>query len=412
MLILIFLARTYLALADYYIKAGDYTRFSEFTELALDLSTKINHPMHQIQALRRKGGIARESGRYHECIQHHREAQKIARLNGIVDGECTNLAEESYAFCRAGNLPEAQACAAEGYELLLKKGLEGSDVELTVLDAKVEIHWQKTEYTAARQLTERMIQMTGRHRSPHFHANSVSNSVQLDLIIGMHDTVILRNLASARELAKELRFYQVMQICDFCQAELDLRNGDTMKAYTTLQILGGRTESPCEAVYRSLAKLGELSNNLCGLEETIHWATTYFAFSRKGKDLGHTCQSLRYLGDIILAQGDEESAMSIFQAVLDASTEMDVHRRRADCMSRIGAILVRRGEPEKAKEMWEAALPLFGRSSQATEAAAIKGKLAQLAPGNRDAESETSRTRGIQNNVGCLGADIPVAELE
>ena len=82
---LLSLAKTYLVLGNYYDSVGDSRRYSEFTELALDLSTKINHPTHQMQALRYKAIISRRRGEYHESIQYHREAQKLARLNGRVN---------------------------------------------------------------------------------------------------------------------------------------------------------------------------------------------------------------------------------------------------------------------------------------------------------------------------------------
>ena len=284
---LLSLGQTYIVLGNYYDLVGDSRRLSELAELALDLSTKINHPTYQMQALDKKGKIARRRGEHHESIRYHREAQKLARLNGRVPEECDNLAAEADTWCALGNFPEAQARALEGHELLIKSGFEGSDRELRILDAKLDIHWQKTEYTEARQLTELMIQMTSRHRSPYFHTNSLNNLVQLDIITGVHDGVTLRNLAAARERAAELPFQKVTMECDVSQAELDLRDGDRTKAYTTLKILGGKTELPYDAVYRSLENLGDLSNNLCGLEKTFHWATTYFAFSRKKNHLGH-----------------------------------------------------------------------------------------------------------------------------
>jgi tetratricopeptide (TPR) repeat protein len=370
-------------------RVGDYMRHTEYTELTLDLARKINHPVYQIRSLRSRGDTATRHGRHYESIRDYRAARKIARLNGLIQEECVPLAWEAIALCRVGDFTAAQACAVEA-ELLLKKGFEGSDMHLSILDAEVEINLHKSEYSAARELTERMVKMTSRHRSPYFHAYSVMNLVLLDLITGLEDTLVLENLASARQLATELRFDDATQMCDFCQAKLDFRNGDAIKAYTKFQIWGGRAELQHDVSYLSLETLGELSNNLCGLEKTFHWATTYFALSRKGKHIGHAYQALRYLGDISLAKGDETTAMNIFLAVLEASTEMDVHRRRADCMSRMGDIFHRRGEAEKAKDMWEAALPLFVRSSQASDAAAIDVKLAQLARGDVDAHSEIS----------------------
>jgi hypothetical protein len=57
---------------------------------------------------------------------------------------------------------------------------------------------------------------------------------------------------------------------------------------------------------------------------------------------------------------------------------MDVHRRRADCISRIGDIFLCRGDLVRAKEMWETARPLFVRSSRAKDVTAVDSRLAQL----------------------------------
>ncbi|KAJ7828300.1 hypothetical protein B0H13DRAFT_2437946 [Mycena leptocephala] len=324
--------------------------------LGMDLATKINHPRYQIRALLTRALIESALGKYHESIMHLREVQKLARVTGRVSEECSSVADEAIPLCRLGKFTEALESAAEGHELLIKNGLQGSDIELGFLDRKAEIHFQKTEYAEARRLTERVI----------------------DIVTGVEDSVILQTLIAARELARELRWPHALVMCDISQYELDIRSGDGTKAYTSLKCLVAKAELDAEVMFLTLESLGELSHGMCGVEETLGWATTYFAFARKTQDLGHTYQALRYLGDTFLAQGDEETALSVFQAVLDGSTKMDVHRRRADCMSRIGEIFLCRGDLVRAKEMWEAARPLFVWSLRAKDVTAVDSKLAQL----------------------------------
>jgi predicted negative regulator of RcsB-dependent stress response len=131
---------------------------------------------------------------------------------------------------------------------------------------------------------------------------------------------------------------------------------------------------------------------MCSPAQTFRWATTYLALASKSQQLSETYQALRYFGDIFLAIGNEQTALNIFQAVLDGSTEMDVHRRRADCMSRIGDILLRRQEVERATEMWEAARPLFVRSSRANDVVATDAKLEELARTNTEDDPKGSST--------------------
>jgi hypothetical protein len=97
---------------------------------------------------------------------------------------------------------------------------------------------------------------------------------------------------------------------------------------------------------------------------------------------------------------DEETALSVFQVVLDGSTEMDVHRRRADCMSRMGDIYLRRGELDRAKQLWDTARPLFVRSSRAKDPTSIGSKLAQLA------------RNGIETSVRNFGAEISAKDSD
>ncbi|KAJ7804809.1 hypothetical protein B0H13DRAFT_1930570 [Mycena leptocephala] len=60
------------------------------------------------------------------------------------------------------------------------------------------------------------------------------------------------------------------------------------------------------------------------------------------------------------------------------TTEMDVHRLRAECMSRMGDIFLRRKNAKEADSMWLRAQELFASSSLQKEAAEIGGRRAQL----------------------------------
>ncbi|KAJ7664750.1 hypothetical protein B0H17DRAFT_1211201 [Mycena rosella] len=372
-------AGAYLTLSSYYDRVGDTPKCLEFNQLGMELAKKIDHPRYQLRALLKRALIESAFGKYHDSIRHLREVQKLARVTGRVNEECSSVADEAIPLCRLGKFTEALECASQGHELLVKNGLQGSDIELGFLDRKAEIHFQKSEYAEARQLTELVVRMTARHRSPYFHANAVRTLAQIDAITGMDDSVILPKLITARQLAAELRWPHALVMCDILQCELDIRAGDVSKAYSALKSFVAEAELDAEIMYLSLESLGELSNGMCDVGDTFHWAAAYFAFAKKTQDLGHTYEALRFFGDIFLAQGDEQTALDVFQAVLDGSTEMDVHRRRADCMSRMGDIFMRRGELDRAKEMWESARPLFVRSSLAKDVSSIDSKLTQLA---------------------------------
>jgi hypothetical protein len=104
----------------------------------------------------------------------------------------------------------------------------------------------------------------------------------------------------------------------------------------------------------------------------------YLAFEQKMKDPVETVYALRRLADLYSIMDDEETALNLFHAVLEAATRMDIHRVRAECMLGIGDIMIRRGDATQAKEMWTGAHPHFLKASQIKHGAAVKKRLGQL----------------------------------
>jgi hypothetical protein len=92
-------------------------------------------------------------------------------------------------------------------------------------------------------------------------------------------------------------------------------------------------------------------------------------------------QAFRCLGQLFAAEGDNETALSLFNVALHGFTLMDVHRWRADCMVRIANILNTCGQVMKTAELWKAARPLFERSSQMKDIIEIDAKLAEVDSG-------------------------------
>jgi hypothetical protein len=81
---------------------------------------------------------------------------------------------------------------------------------------------------------------------------------------------------------------------------------------------------------------------------------------------------------------DDETALHLFHTALEAATKMDIHRLRAECMVGIGEIMLARDDPIQAKELWEAAHPLFLRSSRMKDAALVQNRLEQLSHTQQD----------------------------
>ncbi|KAJ7906630.1 hypothetical protein B0H13DRAFT_1880406 [Mycena leptocephala] len=89
-------------------------------------------------------------------------------------------------------------------------------------------------------------------------------------------------------------------------------------------------------------------------------------------------KAFQFLGDVYLSQNDEYTAISLFTVALEGFTQMDVHHSRAECMLQLGDISKGHGDLLKAVEFWEAARPLFERSSQAKQVENIDGRLVSV----------------------------------
>jgi tetratricopeptide (TPR) repeat protein len=106
---------------------------------------------------------------------------------------------------------------------------------------------------------------------------------------------------------------------------------------------------------------------------------TFLAHSVKHKQKLELHKALQFLGDVFQAQGDQETAISLFTVALDGFTQMDVHRSRAECMVRLGDILNLNGDPLEAVKLWETATPLFEQSSQGKQLVDLNSSLPALA---------------------------------
>jgi hypothetical protein len=108
------------------------------------------------------------------------------------------------------------------------------------------------------------------------------------------------------------------------------------------------------------------------------WTTVYLAHSLKFKEKLGINKALQFLGDIFLAQADEDTAVSLFNVALERFTYMDVHLSRAECMVRLGDIAKGHDDLHKAVEFWDTARPLFERSSQTKQIELIDERLASV----------------------------------
>jgi hypothetical protein len=107
--------------------------------------------------------------------------------------------------------------------------------------------------------------------------------------------------------------------------------------------------------------------------------TIFLIYSLKSKQRLEINKALQFLGGMLLAEGDQATAASLFTVALQGFTQMDVHCSRAECMLRLGDITERDGDSLRAIELWNAARLLFERS-QTKQMRSADERLAVIGP--------------------------------
>jgi tetratricopeptide (TPR) repeat protein len=204
----------------------------------------------------------------------------------------------------------------------------------------------------------------------------------IDITTGADSKIIHQNLDIAQSHLKALYGFWARRLgtfSDYIAAELWLCDGALGTANAMFeQGFALSLDIDTDLALLCAQRLGDLSTGMNEIPNTLQWTGIFLGLALKCKDKHQTMQAFRCLGQIFSAQGDDETALNLFNVALDGFTFMDVHRWRADCMVRIGDILNNRGEVTKAIELWKTARPLFERSSQIKDVIKIDTKIAEV----------------------------------
>ncbi|KAJ6457626.1 hypothetical protein C8R45DRAFT_1110397 [Mycena sanguinolenta] len=268
--------------------------------------------------------------------------------------------------------------------IIASAGLQGGEAEMMVMNTKALAYELKTEYAQAQRLHEAILAKTSAVLSPAVYAHTLVNIASLDIANGASADVASRKLDTATSMFEKLQYPRGAIFCDYCRADLLLREGDARRAHLEYtRLIGDFLDGNNDVTSVCLAKLADPKNSNEGY---AHWAVVFLAHTMvsETRNILAIRQALRGLGDVFALEGDDEAALSVSTVALEVFTWMDVHESRAECMRTIGDMYLRRGEPSKASELWSLARGLFERSSQSKGVAEIDARLAGLVPRNHE----------------------------
>ncbi|KAJ7261954.1 hypothetical protein C8J57DRAFT_1633455, partial [Mycena rebaudengoi] len=375
-------ARWYRAMGIYFwwVKL-DFAEALKYCQRALSLAESAGHStLVGYNALASMCSILIVTGKPLRALENANVAYICAENIGNIYGQAYSLHLQAICQEIMANYWHAQLLLEKCRDILAACGQQQSSLELTILNLQAEIHLKKSEYLESRKL---QVVIASRCQPTSYDAILAKlNIAFIDITTGADSKVIQQNLDMAQSQLKALYGFQSRQaslIADITAAELCLRDGapGTAKALFELFFASSQDISSDLALL-CLERLGDLPTGMNDTSTALRWTGVFLGLALKCKEKGQTMQAFCCLGQIFSAEGDDGTALSLFNVAFDGFTFMDVHRWRADCMVQIADILQNRGDIIKAVALWKTAKPLFERSSQMNDVTRIDTKLASV----------------------------------
>jgi tetratricopeptide (TPR) repeat protein len=345
-----------------------------FLQRALSLARSVAHLIHEARVLIVLADYNWSIGEYSAAIAHTSEAQRLAHLSSNLCDEARAITLEARCRRDLGQYKECVVLLHRGRELLKLCGMSGGTLEWYLIEVEQIVHFQKSEYAAARSIAIEARDISS-NQDTHHYASSLLDIAEIDVIIGSHEHV-MQNLDKAQKSFSSADI-QSLTFCEIVVADLKLSQGDTMTAKTILEkalARSWRKDAVCS--FYCLERMADI-NRWKSID--FHWTSTYaviyLAFANKSQQKLALHKALRCLGDFFVQDGVETTAKNLFIVALEGFTYMDVHRSRADCMLRLGDIAKKQKDLAKAVKLWTNARPLFEISLQAKDVAQIDARL-------------------------------------
>ncbi|KAJ7469517.1 hypothetical protein FB451DRAFT_1476337 [Mycena latifolia] len=325
----------YFASGAYYDSWKDDLAMSlQFLDKALTVARNCGNAEEQTRILNGLARMKHSIGDHSGAQIHAREAEERSQMCGNVYLEALALDNQALCCSCLGNSKAAIALWQRGRQLLQLCGMSSGGLDHRIMMAQANVHSQKSEYAEAHSVLTTIANNTSPNKDAGNHAWSIINIAQIDLVTAKPEPDVQCNIEKAKEIFTTMCLPRGIDYCGVLLADLKLRERDIPHAKELFQ---------------------------AGLN------------SQWGKDADVVAYTLARL-----AEGDEDTAHSLFEVALEAFTQMDIHRSRAECMLPLGDIAKECGDLVKAVGLWRDARPLFERSLQGKEVAKIDTRFAAI----------------------------------
>ncbi|KAJ7200008.1 hypothetical protein GGX14DRAFT_401014 [Mycena pura] len=394
---------------------NDVKKAGEYYETALSTSRSFGDINRQCTTLVQLALLKIQMGNYPQALAYSEEIRHLAKLSGNLFQEARALRIQSTALTALGNYKECAGLLGAAKELLCLCGLSQSTTFQGVMSSEATCHLAKSEYAEALGIHQEIARKQSAEQDPHVHAFALLNIAQIEVTIGTPECEVRQKLAKVAMLFGAIKYPIGVVLCGTVEADLELRSGNFVEARKLFQKCLTRTWGRyTEAVSYCLERVADTERwTAADLDWSSAKAVVLLAHGLKTSDRPVIHKALRYIGDIFLKQGDDETSRNLVTVALIGFTQMDIHQSRAECMLRLGNILKRKGDLEQAVGLWKKAQLLFSRSLQVEQVAHIHALVASA-----EKELFNGHAKGISIGIPAGGTpdaltavQIPVAEM-
>ncbi|KAJ7248987.1 hypothetical protein C8J57DRAFT_1475392 [Mycena rebaudengoi] len=178
---------------------------------------------------------------------------------------------------------------------------------------------------------------------------------------------VVGNLLHAEKLCREApeEYFVEEQLIDILVTKTEYQEArrKIQLAQQTLEkcLTSAQKKTDADLTDYCLLLLADIQHGLSSHRETERWAVICLAFGMTTTNRVAIAKALRCIGDLLVIDRDNDTALSLFMAALDSFTSMDIHGGKADCMIRMAAIFEQRREIRKTIDLLRRARPLYER---------------------------------------------------
>ncbi|KAJ7107946.1 hypothetical protein C8R44DRAFT_804463 [Mycena epipterygia] len=348
-----------------------------FTQAGISFATSTGNTKRLSELLVTLASLKYQVGDYTAGRVDAYESQRLAKISADLYGEVQALRIESICCSALGSYSAGMSISTRARQLLGRCGMTGGSLDHTIMIYQAEFHRSKSEYVEALHIHKHILEDVSIEQDAYEHALALLNIAQIDVEIGAAKEDVQKKIDKAKSVFKDLKFPVAMMYCDATQAALHMREGNLFSAKAVLQqcitMSWGKDR---DLVGYCLDRLGDVCQWGTNYSAPATWTVTFLVNGLKEKQKLETHKALKFLGDVYMAEGDHNTALSLFTVALEGFTTMDVHRSRAECMLCLGDIASLQVDSARAAQLWATARPLFEKSSQAKQVAQVDERLA------------------------------------